>query len=141
MLRLFQHFFQYVNGTVDDYVLKLGVFYLLHHFPAKFYHSLFEYEEFVRFEYAPVIRSRPQMVQKYPMLLWILNLQQSMATDQAIRSLVQYRENFPLEIDYDLIEYLAVVSNTSIVNKLETTLFDAIFFIFSTRREFSKREF
>lgn len=81
------------------------------------------------------------MVQKYPMLLWILNLQQSMATDQAIRSLVQYRENFPLEIDYDLIEYLAVVSNTYIVNKLETTLFDAIFFIFSTRREFSKREF
>lgn len=47
------------------------------------------------------------MVQEYPVPLWILYLQQSMATDQAVRSLVQYRENFPLEIDYDLIEYLA----------------------------------
>lgn len=109
LLRLSQHFFQYVNGTIDDYILELGVFYLLHHFPAKCTCShIFEQEESVCLDlYAPVIRPRPQMVQEYPVPLWILYLQQSMATDQAVRSLVQYRENFPLEIDYDLIEYLA----------------------------------
>lgn len=58
------------------------------------------------------------MVQKCPVSLWILNLQQSMTTDQTIRSLVQYRENLPLEIDYDLIEYLAAMSNTpTLVNE------------------------
>lgn len=41
-----------------------------------------------------------------------------MTTDQTIRSLVQYRENLPLEIDYDLIEYLAAMSNTpTLVNE------------------------
>lgn len=74
------------------------------------------------------------MVQKYPVPLRILNLQQSVTTDQAIRSLVQYRENFPLEIDYDLIEYLAY---TSVISETKRTFRSAIFFVFSaTRREF-----
>lgn len=74
------------------------------------------------------------MVQKYPVPLRILNLQQSVTTDQAIRSLVQYRENFPLEIDYDLIEYLAY---TSVISETKRTPFEAVFFVFSaTRREF-----
>lgn len=45
-----------------------------------------------------------------------------MTTDQTIRSLVQYREDLPLEIDYDLIEYLAAMRNTpTLVNEANTT--------------------
>lgn len=127
LLRLFQHFFQYVDRTIDNYVLELGVFYLLHHFPEqKFYFFTFRTGryviEFVTNNNAPVIWPGPQMVQKCPMSLWILNLQQSMTTDQTIRSLVQYREDLPLEIDYDLIEYLAAMRNTpTLVNEANTT--------------------
>lgn len=81
------------------------------------------------------------MVQKYPVPLRILNLQQSMTTDQAIRSLVQYRENFPLEIDYDLIEYLAY---TSVISETKRTSFEALFSLYflllEENSEFYSRE-
>lgn len=81
------------------------------------------------------------MVQKYPVPLRILNLQQSMTTDQAIRSLVQYRENFPLEIDYDLIEYLAY---TSVISETKQTSFEALFSLYflllGENSEFYSRE-
>lgn len=81
------------------------------------------------------------MVQKYPVPLRILNLQQSMTTDQAIRSLVQYRENFPLEIDYDLIEYLAY---TSVISETKRTPFEALFSLYflllEENSEFYSRE-
>lgn len=81
------------------------------------------------------------MVQKYPVPLRILNLQQSVTTDQAIRSLVQYRENFPLEIDYDLIEYLAY---TSVISETKRTSFEALFSLYflllEENSEFYSRE-
>lgn len=81
------------------------------------------------------------MVQKYPVPLRILNLQQSVTTDQAIRSLVQYRENFPLEIDYDLIEYLAY---TSVISETKRTRFEALFSLYflllEENSEFYSRE-
>lgn len=81
------------------------------------------------------------MVQKYPVPLRILNLQQSVTTDQAIRSLVQYRENFPLEIDYDLIEYLAY---TSVISETKRTPFEVLFSLYflllEENSEFYSRE-
>lgn len=80
------------------------------------------------------------MVQKYPVPLRILNLQQSVTTDQAIRSLVQYRENFPLEIDYDLIEYLAYTSVISETKRTFEALFSLYFLLLEENSEFYSRE-